>query len=266
MTTAQKKKYLFDKLLPIVQPFGFSLYKGRLWCWRTDVEMLYYIDCTTTQWGTLNEVEVGFGTYCSPVQEGFLRNSLSMGNLIRLCQYIRIRTGFSVYALYGETADDIFMEQVEKLLPYLQTELSRIFAAEYRSDLLGHMQLLVDMQKEMQEIVSFDFAFYQYMADNLESARAFLQQRLDRLAQLVDEIDSIRTRLTEEHYREMVEIHQQRLVETQAYARRMEQQDPRLLVEIAQRIAASKVVCDGFFRRFKGCPRCQNPALSLYVR
>lgn len=213
--------------------------------------MLYAIDCTTTRWGTLNEVEVSFGTDCAPIREGTIKHTLSMGASLGLCRYIRSKTGFSVYALHGETADGIFMEQVEKLLPYLQTELSRMFDAKYRSDLLSHMQLLVDMQVEMKKIVPFDFALYQYKTGYLEAARAFLQRRIDRLAQLVGEVDSIRTRLTEEHYREMVGIHQQRLEQAQDYALRMEQQDPQLLVEIAQRIAASKAVCEGFFRRFK---------------
>lgn len=252
MTHAQKKKYLYQRLLPIVEAFGFVPYKGRLWCYRPGVGMLYAIDCTTTRWGTLNEVEVSFGTDCALIREGATKHTLIMGASLSLCRYIRIKTGFSVYALHGETADGIFMEQVEKLLPYLQTELSRMFAAKYRSDLLGHMRLLADMQVEMQEIVPFDFAFYQYRAGNLEAARAFLQRRIDRLAQLVEEVDSIRTRLTEEHYREMVGIHQQRLEQAQACARRMEQQDLQLLAEIALREAGSKSVCEVFFRRFKG--------------
>ena len=101
--------------------------------------------------GTLNDVEVGFCTYCAPVGEGFLKQERGVGSCVGLCRYIRIQKGFSVYALYGTSADEIFMEQVEKILPYLHEELRRMFDVKYRTDVAAHMALFMDMQAEMKD-------------------------------------------------------------------------------------------------------------------
>ena len=254
MTTAQKKKYLYQRLLPIVEAFGFVPYKGRLWCYRPEMGLLFYIESTPTSWGTLNDVEVGFCTYCAPVREGFLKQERRVGSYVGLCRYIRIQKGFSVYALYGTSADEIFMEQVEKILPYLHEELRRMFDVKYRTDVAAHMALFMDMQAEMKDLILPDFALYQYWKGHQEQALAFLERRVQSLRQIVEELTFAEKRLVyKTHYDRLCQFYQDQIDEAMACARRMEERDPQLSEEIRQRVGQSVAVCQGSFKRFKGC-------------
>ena len=248
MTTTEKKRYLFAKLPPILQDFGFFLFKGKLWCYRPERQVVYCIDCTFTQWGTLNEVEVSAGTFCAPVLKGMIKNTFSFGTVICLCRYIRLRKDFTVYAMYGENADNIFTAQVDALQPYLKETLERMFDTKYQTAVLDQMRLMLDMQREMTDQVSFDFALYQYQRGNVQVAREFLQRRIISCEQAIEYVHSERERIGNEHLEFLCNHYGSLIDEVNEYARRMDNRDPQLSKMIDERIKESAALCEEFFR------------------
>ncbi|MBR6571182.1 MAG: hypothetical protein IKK75_12100 [Clostridia bacterium] len=248
MTTTEKKKYLFAKLPPILQDFGFFLFKGKLWCYRPEQQMVYCIDCTFTQWGTLNEIDIGFGSFCAPIKKGGSKQELYLGDMIDLCRYIRIKQGVSVYAMYGDSADGIFVEQVNALLPYLNAELERIFALPYQTDILGQIRMLLDMKAETQEIIPLDLFFYQHRLGNTEAAKELLKRRIASCEQIIQTIRSEKDELAQDHFEELMESYSRMIAEANEYSKRMDSNDPLLSKMIDERIKESAALCEEFFR------------------
>ncbi|MBR6571186.1 MAG: hypothetical protein IKK75_12120 [Clostridia bacterium] len=248
MTTTEKKRYLFAKLPPVLQEFGFFPFKGKLWCYRPEQQMVYYIDCTFTQWGTLNEVEIGVGSFCSPIQKGRLKNTLNVSTVIDLCRYIRFTQNFTVFAMYGENADSIFVAQVDALLPYLEAEFKRVFDLKHRSDLLQQTRLLLDMQLVMRVVIPFDFALHQYNVGCPGAAHEFLNCRIATCQQIIGRLRKRKEELEEDHFAFLCDLYGGMIEESNEYAKRIDSNDPQLSKMIDERIKESAALCEEFFR------------------
>ena len=63
ITAAEKRKYVLNRILELVSPFGFFMRYGSLWRYSIPGENIMSIQCNLASGGGINDITVDFGTF-----------------------------------------------------------------------------------------------------------------------------------------------------------------------------------------------------------
>lgn len=90
MTAAEKRKYVSAKLLELLAPYGYLGRNNAVWKYSLDGKYVVCISCDIARCGSLNEIEIKFGSFFAPIQKSSASaKMLFLGNLLPLAFYIR---------------------------------------------------------------------------------------------------------------------------------------------------------------------------------
>lgn len=141
-------KDIYLNILKYLEPYGFRLYKGKLWKYNPAVGYIIAIVVDPTRWGTLNEIIVSYSTCQEPIQ---LKDYGSKKIIIprtywEICAYLRMYKDVDVFDMGDpdQSVDITMWQQYETLLPYLEKKVFPVlmFDDKDMDTYLRHMETI----------------------------------------------------------------------------------------------------------------------------
>lgn len=119
-------KEIYQDLLDHLEPYGYKMYKGKIWRYNPDIGYVIEIVVEPTQWGTLNDIYMAYSTCQEPItfDENRSKKTIAPGTYWEFCSYLQSYKDVSVFAMgHPDQSVDITMwQQYKTLLPYLEKE------------------------------------------------------------------------------------------------------------------------------------------------
>ncbi|QTE74763.1 hypothetical protein JS518_02420 [Clostridiales bacterium FE2010] len=119
-------KDIYLNILKYLEPYGYKMYKGKIWRYNPDIGYVIEIVVQPTQWGTLNDIIMAYSTCQEPItfDENRSKKTIAPGTYWEFCLYLQANKDVSVFAMgHPDQSVDVTMwQQYKTLLPYLEKE------------------------------------------------------------------------------------------------------------------------------------------------
>ncbi|MBQ6289688.1 MAG: hypothetical protein IJK71_10645 [Clostridia bacterium] len=177
MKIVEKEIYL--DLVSCLEPYGFKLYKGRIWKYEPSIGCVISLEVDSTRWGTLNDIILYVATCQEPIRINETRkaNGFYFKICLRLGMFVRIHEKKNVITWDNpyDKADVVMKKQYEALRPYIQQYIYPLLSFDNEEKkYLANIEKIYQMDCETYigetGIRWLDLAFEAFRLDGVESA------------------------------------------------------------------------------------------------
>lgn len=120
-------KEIYQNILDHLEPYGYKMYKGKIWRYNPDIGYVIEIAVDPTRWGTLNEIIVSYSTSQEPIElvDYGSKKIIIPRTCWAICAYLLAYRGVEVFAMgHPDQSVDVTMwQQYKTILPYLEEEV-----------------------------------------------------------------------------------------------------------------------------------------------
>ena len=177
MKPVQKEIYL--DILCHLEPYGFRMYKGKIWKYDPAIGYVICVEVELTRWGTLNEILVGASSYLAPIkQNNFSAKKEPLPvTWLRTDLLNRRRGGGSMYAMGSpfQSVDITLRQQYDALHPFLINNVFPLLA--FGEDKKSCLQGLEKIQNKaceaftgIEAVDNMSLALEYYQLNDIENA------------------------------------------------------------------------------------------------
>ena len=177
MKPVQKEIYL--DILSHLEPYGFRMYKGKIWKYDPAIGYVVCVKVELTRWGTLNEILVGASSYLAPIkQNNFSAKKEPLPATWLFTDSLnRRRGGGSMFAMGSpfQAVDITLRQQYDALRPFLINNVFPLLA--FGEDKKSCLQGLEKIQNKaceafagIEAVGDMSLALEYYQLNDIENA------------------------------------------------------------------------------------------------
>lgn len=128
MNASDKRKYLYEKILQYLSPYGYFARYGKIWRYSLEGKYVIQLNLDLTRWGMINDLNVFFGSFYMPIERRTNPYTFKTYNDFKLnhsdlIYYLRHVESLTYDSVVGKDPYAPFEEQVSLFMPYVAKAL-----------------------------------------------------------------------------------------------------------------------------------------------